>query len=72
MFSNIVTNVGDPKKPWEDVPIEVLIEEERKKKEQELEQQRPRIHLPIPDYPPPSRREEDDQEASEYKIVIKL
>ena len=72
MFLDIVTNVGDPKKPWEEVPIEVLIEEERKKKEQELERERPRIHLPIPDYPPPSKKEEDDQEASEYKIVIKL
>jgi len=29
MFWDIVTNVGNRKKPWEDVPIEVLIEEEQ-------------------------------------------
>ena len=30
MLPLLVTNMGDPKNPWDDVPIEVLIEHERK------------------------------------------
>ena len=47
MFWDIVTNVGNRKKPWEDVPIEVLIEEERKRKKS-LEDHRERLYAPMP------------------------
>jgi hypothetical protein len=69
----LVTNMGDPKNPWDDVPIEVLIEEERKKREQE-ELARPRIHLPVPERSPPPRSpdEEESEEDSDFKVVIKL
>jgi len=55
------------------VPIEVLIEEERKKREQE-ELARPRIHLPVPERRPPPRSpdEEESEEDSDFKVVIKL
>lgn len=68
----LVKNMGDPKNPWEEVPIEVLIEEERKKKERELEHNRPRIYLPIPDYPERAPTEQDEEGSEEFKIVIKL
>ncbi len=68
----LVKNMGDPKNPWEEVPIEVLIEEERKRKERELEHNRPRIHLPIPDYPERTPTDPDEEGSEEFKIVIKL
>jgi len=68
----LVKNMGDPKNPWEEVPIEVLIEEEQRKKERELEHNRPRIHLPIPDYPERAPTEQDEEGSDDYKIVIKL
>ena len=69
---SLVTNMGDPKNPWDDVPIEVLIEEERKKRE-ELERARPRIHIPMPERrPPPSSDEEYSDDDTEFKVVIKL
>jgi hypothetical protein len=72
----LVKNMGDPKNPWDDIPIEIIIEEERKRAE-ELERQRPRIYVPTPDdynrYPPTHRPEtEDDDEEEESIIVIKL
>lgn len=74
MFYNIVTNVGDEKKPWENVPIEVLIEEERKRKEAQ-EDRRDRLYAPTP-IPPEHREPEDIDESNEdeedFKIVIKL
>jgi len=69
MLCSIFTNVGKRKKPWEDVPIEVLIEEERKKEEGRRDH---REHLHAP---PPIRPDHDDRQAEEesgYKIVIKL
>jgi hypothetical protein len=73
MISLLVKNMGDPKNPWDDVPVEVLIEEERKKQE-EWDRNRPRIELPIdsPDYRSPPREEPDTEEDQEHKIVIKL
>ena len=47
MFYNIVTNMGREKKPWEDVPIEVLIELERQKQEK-CDQERHRLYAPMP------------------------
>ena len=76
MFWNIVTNVGNGKKPWEDVPIEVLIEEERKRKEAQ-EDKRERLYAPMPAPPCPRHREEhepenQDETWEDYKIIIKL
>jgi hypothetical protein len=74
MFYDIVTNVGDEKKPWENVPIEVLIEEERKRKEAQ-EDKRDRLYAPHP-MPPEHREPQDIDESNEdeedFKIVIKL
>jgi len=44
--------MGRSKKPWEDIPIEIIIEEEdkRRRREIEIERQRPRIELPV--HPP--------------------
>jgi hypothetical protein len=74
MFWDIVTNVGNRKKPWEDVPIEVLIEEERKHKEAR-EDKRERLYAPMP-MPPEAREPVDSHEINEheddFKIVIKL
>ena len=69
MFS-LVTNMGAAKNPWDDVPIEALIEYERKKREQQKDQ---REQLKIPLYFPinitPDRASEKKNEE-DYKIVI--
>ena len=74
MFWDIVTNVGDEKKPWDDVPVEVLIEEERKRKEAQ-EDRRDRLYAPTP-IPPkprdPNKSDEMVQHEDDFKIVIKL
>lgn len=74
-MSSLVNNVGDPKKPWEEVPIEVLIEEERKKQE-EWERSRPRIQLPVPqrypNYNPNNDQNDEKNDQEDSKIVIPL
>jgi hypothetical protein len=66
----LVTDMGDPKKPWEDVPIEVLIEYERKKRE-ELEKQREQLRIPLySPMPHNPRQTPNDNTEEEYKIVI--
>ena len=69
MFS-LVTNMGNLQNPWDEVPIEVLIEYERKKREQQKDH---REQLRIPLYSPsdlplsdPKRKEIEE----DYKIVI--
>jgi len=72
MFWDIVTNVGNRKKPWEDVPIEVLIEEERKRKKR-LVDHRERLYAPLPE--PPLRHIENDdlpEDQVDSCIIIKL
>ena len=66
----LVTNMGIIKNPWEDVPIEVLIEYERKKQEQ-LKDHREQLRLPLysPSTPIPSHPSEQEAEK-DYKIVI--
>ena len=73
MFEILVKNMGYPKTPWEDVPVEVLIEEERKKRE-EWDRNRPRIELPIgpPGHHKSPQKDPDSEEEEEHKIVIKL
>ena len=56
MISLLVKNMGDPKNPWDDVPVEVLIE----------------LPIDSPDYRSPPREEPDTEEDQEHKIVIKL
>ena len=68
----LVTNMGYQKNPWEDVPLEVIIEYERKKKEQ-LRDHREYLRLPIapPIYYPTAPPIEDEKKPDEdYKIVI--
>ena len=69
MSYSIITNVGNQKKPWEDVPIEVLIEEERKRKEARKDH---REHLHAPPPSPPRYSELDVEDDDDYKIIIKL
>jgi len=69
MSYNIITNVGNQKKPWEDVPIEVLIEEERKRNAAPKEH-RERLHAPPP--LPPLYSELEVEDDDDYKIIIKL
>ena len=69
MFCSIFINVGNSKKPWTDVPIEVLIEEERKRKES-LKDHREHLHAPPPR--PPCDEDSKFEEDEDYKIVIKL
>ena len=74
MFYDIVTNVGDEKKPWDDVPVEVLIEEERKRKEAQ-EDKRDRLYAPMPTPPQPRHPddpEDQDELQEDFKIIIKL
>jgi hypothetical protein len=73
MFEILVKIMGDQKRPWEDVPVEVLIEEEHKKRE-EWDRNRPRIELPIgpPGHYKPPKKDSDPEEEEEHKIVIKL
>ena len=70
-MSLLVNNVGNPKNPWDDVPIEVLIEFERQKR-QNREDNRPRIHLPISTYLPNRNEQNDENSCEDSKIVIQL
>jgi len=45
MFYGIVTNMEYQRKPWEDIPIEIIIEYERKRKEQQQDH-RERLYVP--------------------------
>lgn len=66
--------MGDNKKPWEEIPIEIIIEEEERERI-ERDANRPRIELPIY-YPTTSASYEtpDDveDEDDEHMIIIKL
>ena len=69
-MNSLVTNMGTVKNPWDDVPIEVLIEYERKKREQQKDH---REQLRIPVYSPSDFPLDDsfNKEIEEdYKIVI--
>tara|TARA_Y100000310_G_scaffold319095_1_gene373934 strand:+ start:73 stop:288 length:216 start_codon:yes stop_codon:yes gene_type:complete len=65
----LVTNMGIHKNPWDDVPVEVLIEYERKKREQ-LKDHREELRLPI--YSPvfPENRPSEQEAEEDYKITI--
>ena len=67
----LVTNMGHQKKPWwHDIPVEVLIEQERKKQEQ-LKEQREQLRLPLhsPALPAPTSPHQEDTEE-DHQIVI--
>jgi hypothetical protein len=65
--------MGDEKKPWEDIPIEIIIEEEQKR-EQERDNNRPRLELPLYQPYTSSYEERDEQDVNEqdHMIIIKL
>ena len=64
--------MGNSKKPWEDVPIEVLIEEERKKKAAQADhREQLQIQIPPPQREPPQENPEQEIEE-DHKIVIKF
>jgi len=77
---SLVKNMGDEKKPWHDVPIEILIEEEEKRRILEEELKRPRMEMPIYDAPMTGSDltnsinpdEDTDDEPEDWKVVIKL
>ena len=72
MHLNIITNVGNGKKPWESIPVEVLIEDERKRKESLIDH-REHLHAPRPNKPQPEDPSDPKLEhEDDYKIVIKL
>jgi hypothetical protein len=61
--------MGQQKKPWDDVPVEVLIEYERKKNKQR-EDHREQLRAPmlrIPEY-----IEAEEEQEDEHVIIIKL
>jgi len=59
--------VREQRKPWLDVPIEVLIEEERRKQQEKQERERPRIYIPPPSLTPPDY---EDQLRKEDENLI--
>ncbi len=65
--------MGDEQKPWEDIPIEIIIEDEKQRRQKE-EQNRPRIELPLYQPYTSSYDDPEDQEAEEqdHMIIIKL
>jgi len=58
--------MGHQKKPWEEVPIEVLIEFEREK-ERKRERERPRLYAPSP--VPPRFNDVEKEEESGDTII---
>jgi hypothetical protein len=69
----LVNNMEDRKNPWDDVPVEVLIEFEREKlQKQKQDQERPRLHLPVLPYNPVEEDNNSDDPSEEHKIVIQL
>tara|TARA_R100001082_G_scaffold102494_1_gene72643 strand:- start:275 stop:472 length:198 start_codon:yes stop_codon:yes gene_type:complete len=52
------------------VPIDLLIEQERKRKQQELERQRPVLRIPVPEYPPDDYRTEESEMTEPQRGVI--
>ena len=61
----------DRKKPWFDVPIEVLIEEERRKRLEKQEAERPRVNISPPLLTPPTDEEQTEKE-NDYLIDFSL
>jgi len=63
--------MGTHKNPWDNVPIEVLIEEERRKRLKKQESDRPRINILPPSLTPPPYEERPAKE-DEYLIDFSL
>ena len=66
---SLVTNMGIHKNPWDNVPIEVLIEYERKKRE-ELKDRREQLRLPLYSPSSPENQPSDQETEEDYKITI--
>ena len=58
------------KNPWDDIPIEVIIEHERQeeRKRRQYEESRPRIYVPAPLEHPREKAETDEQWDIEYSL----
>ncbi len=67
-MNNIVTNVGDPKKFWEEFPIEIILDEQERQKRREHREQ---LQIPI-DYPQRTPEHTPDKEDDRGVIIIKL
>jgi hypothetical protein len=52
------------------VPIDLLIEQERRRKQQELEQERPMLRIPIPEYPPDYKADEPEMTEPQRGVII--
>jgi len=61
----------EQRKPWLDVPIEVLIEEERRKQQEKQEAERPRINIYAPAFTPSPHKEQPSKE-DDYTIDFSL
>jgi hypothetical protein len=65
--------MGNDKKPWEDIPIEIIIEEEERRQRKE-DENRPRIELPIyrPSHSSSYNNPNSQEITDEHMIIIKL
>jgi hypothetical protein len=65
--------MGNDKKPWEDIPIEIIIEEEERRQRKE-DENRPRIELPIyhPTHSSSYNNPNSQEITDEHMIIIKL
>lgn len=61
--------MSDEKKPWEEMPIEIIIEEERIRRREEQDRSRPRIELPVY-LPHTSSYKYDEEQETEEDIQI--
>jgi hypothetical protein len=61
--------MGTVKNPWDDVPIEVLIEYDRKKRE-ELQERREQLRIPIYSPSSPQQHISEQEVEEDYKITI--
>ena len=51
-------------------PIDLLIEQERKRREQELERERPMLRIPIPEYPPDYKANEPEVTEPQRGVIV--
>tara|TARA_Y100000310_G_scaffold305229_1_gene345148 strand:- start:3520 stop:3723 length:204 start_codon:yes stop_codon:yes gene_type:complete len=62
--------MSNPKKPWEDIPFEIIIEEERKEKERQAEKEKQRPRLPLPLYCPHTASNDPSQSPNAINDTI--
>ena len=52
------------------VPIDLLIEQERQRKQQETEREQPMLRIPIPEYPPDYRANEPEVAEPQRGVIV--